>query len=166
MDVEKRVLLRGIQFVIEILVVVLFQVGGLASPRGCGVVDNLIAVSINHFLFLVAPLLLLAKGDFDGQELAIFGQQLIDAAVVKELLAVGVDMHNDIGTKILFISIFDSVLGAAVATPFHRLRTFFVRFCDNIDALRNHKRAIESQSEMADNGANVVFVLVEKFTST
>ena len=116
---EQRLVLHGIERAIELLVVLVLQRRWSLCPKRLDVVDDIVLVGVLHLTIL--PLLLLAKADRYGHELAVLLQQTLYALALKELLAVVGDVQDDVGATIFALGIFDSELRAAVASPAHSL---------------------------------------------
>ena len=100
-NMEQRFIhLHGVQLVVERLVVLILQFGGLACPGGVGVVDDvLLAISVlvtDHYFFAVFPFLLHTEGYLHGQELAVLTEQRLNGSVLQVLLELFVDMQDDI----------------------------------------------------------------------
>ena len=77
---EGLVHLHGVEFVVELVVVLVGEVGGLARPCGRDIVYDVILVGLD--LLAVFPLFLLSEGNLHGQELAVFLQQPFDGGVL------------------------------------------------------------------------------------
>ena len=157
---EQRLVGHGIEVTIEGFVVFVLQFAGLACPERSRFVDDV--VFSGFYLFAVFPFLLLAESYGHGQEAAVLLQQRRDAGFFEELLAIIVDVEDNIGTAVGLVAILDSKLRTAVASPFHSLCTFLARLGDDFYLLGNHESRVEAQTEVADDGVRVVLVLLEE----
>ena len=71
MDMEERfVHLHRIEFVVELIIILILQVSRLTGPRGVDIVDDVLFVQLD--LFTVFPLFLLTERDLYRQELTVF----------------------------------------------------------------------------------------------
>ena len=103
---EQRLLhLHGIECAIEALVVLVFQCAGRFGPEWFHIIYNIVLVGIN--LLAVFPFGLLAEGNWNGQELTILIQQLLYFLFLKKLLAVVIDVKNNIRTTVSALGILD-----------------------------------------------------------
>ena len=135
---ERFVKLRRIEFVVEVLVVVFRQVGGLACPSGCGVVDDVVFVCFH--LFAVFPFLFLAEHYLHRQELAVLTEQSLYGGILKILLKLAVDMQYNVCSPVSFDGIFHSVFGIAGARPVNGLGIIFIRQGEDFHLVAHHKR--------------------------
>ena len=83
---------------IELEIVLVGEVGGLAGPERLGGVDHVVLVGVD--IFAILPLLDLAADDGHGQEPAVFLQQGVDARLLQELLVVVVDVEDDVRSAV------------------------------------------------------------------
>ena len=157
---EQGLVGHRVEVAVERAVVLVLQFAGCARPEGVGVVDDVVLVGL-HLLALL-PLLLLAEGDGDGEEAAVFAQQPFEAALLKEFLAVVVDVQHDVGAALGAVGLRQRKLRRAVARPLHRLRPLLIREGDDVHRLRHHEGAVEAQSEVADDGVGVVLVFLQE----
>ena len=100
-DIEQRLLRSGVQFAVKCLVLLLRDVGGLASPEWRSVVDDVILVGID--ILAILPLLNLAEGNLHRQEVAILPQQLLDLLLLAVLHAILRDMQHDSCSAVAFL---------------------------------------------------------------
>ena len=158
---EQRLLhLHGIECAIEALVVLVFQCAGRFGPEWFHIIYNIVLVGIN--LLAVFPFGLLAKSYWNGQELTILIQQLLYFLFLKKLLAVVINVKNNIRTTVSALGILDGKFWRSVAAPFHGCSTFLITACDDFHLLRYHETGVEAQSEVSDNGIGRVFILIEE----
>ena len=161
---EQRLVLHGVEGAIEGLVVLVLQRRGSLCPQRLHAVDDVVLVGVLHLAVL--PFLLLAETDGHSHELAILVQQVLDALLLKELLAVVGNVEDDVGTTILALSIVDGELRASVTGPANSLGTFLIALGDNLHFLRNHEGRVEAQSEVTDDGICRILVFVEEVGNT
>ena len=122
---------------IELLVVLILQVGWLLCPQRLYIINNVVLVGIH--LFAVLPFCLLAKGYGHGQEVAVLAQKAFQLILLKELEAVVVEVHYDVCATLSLIHFFQSKRWTAITTPFHG-RSVLIALCDDIDLLAHHER--------------------------
>ena len=163
-DIEQRVVRHRIELTIELLVILVLQVGGLACPSRRRVVDHVQLARLD--LLAILPLLLLAECDRDREELAIFVQQFRNLMILKEFLVLVIDMQNNIRTTVRLLGILHRILRATVARPFHSLRTLLKRFCDDVHTFGDHERGVETESEVTDDRISVILVFLEELLRT
>ncbi len=157
---EERFVLHGIESAVETLVVLVFQRARRLCPERLHVVDDVVLVGVH--LFAVFPLRLLAESHGDWQELAVFVEERLDARLFEEFLAVVVDIQDDVRTAAVSLRLGDFKFRTSVAAPLHCLCAVFVALGDDFHLLAHHERAVETKSEVSDNGVGVVLVFVEK----
>ena len=98
-NMEQRLLeLHRIEFMVELVIVLVLQLTRLACPRRVDIVDDVLFVQL-HFL-AVFPFFLLAESDLDGQELTVFLQEALNRRVLQILTELIVDMQHDIGASL------------------------------------------------------------------
>ena len=115
-DMEEGLLkLRWIEFVVELIVVLVGEVSGFACPGGINVVDDIVLVEFD--LLAVLPVFLLAKCYLNGQELTILAQQVLDGSVLEILRELVVDMEDNVSSAVGFDGIFHLVFRCAFARP-------------------------------------------------
>ena len=156
MDPEHWLLFKGIQGLIEILVVFVFQFRGGLGPDGVDTVDNIVFVCFG--LLAVFPFGLFAENHSHRHEFTVLAQKLGDAALGSEFLAVGIEIKGDYGSPVRLLAVFHRILGRSVAGPLDRLRSLFPRKGFDGDFFRNHKSGIETKSEMAYDALVLVFL--------
>ena len=122
---EERLFLAGIKLLVESKIIGIGKLAGFLHPLGLGAVDYKVAVGIGPCA--VFPFALLATDYRHGQEAAIFAKQGVDALLVKEFLAVVVDVEYDVGTAGRTRACPHRVLGRTVALPAHSLGAVLVR---------------------------------------
>ena len=131
MNPEQRFIhLHGVEGAIEQLVLFFFQCTRRFGPQRFHIVDDMILFCL--YLFTVLPFRLLSESDGHRKELAILVQQLFDLTLLQELLAVVIDIENDITTAVFLFSILNGKLRTAVATPFHGFCTILITLGDNL----------------------------------
>ena len=157
---EQRFVLHGIKRAIELLVVLVLQRRWRLCPERLHVVDDVVFVGVLHLA--VFPFLLLAEDNRYRQELTVLLQELFNLVLLKKLLAVVVDVENDVRTAVVARCILDGELRASVARPLHGLCTFLIAAGDDFHFLRHHEGRIESQTEMANDSVGVVLVFVKE----
>ena len=160
-DIEHRVVEGGVEAVVEVHVVLILEVGGLAGPERLGPVDDVVFVRVH--VFAVFPFLFLAHRHGNRHELAVLVEQFADPALFAELLAVVVQLQGDDGAAVGLVAGFHLVLRIAAAFPFHCLGAFLPGKRLDGDLLGNHERGVESEAEVADD-AGLVLVFFEELT--
>ena len=144
---------------IELLVLLLGDVGGFARPERIDVVDDVVLVGID--VLAVLPLLDLAEGDGHGQEAAVFAQQLLDLRTFGVLQRILRKMQDDRRAAVMLrIGLLHFEFGRAGAAPMHGLGLFLIGFGEDLDLVGHHERRVEAQSEMTDD--RLVLVLLHK----
>ena len=93
MDIEQWLLAHWVQLAVELLVLLLCNVGWFASPEWLDVVNDIILLCIN--VFTVLPLFHFAKCNGHRQEVAILLQKFIYLLLIAVLLAVIRDVKYD-----------------------------------------------------------------------
>ena len=161
---EERFILHGIEIAIEIAIILISQGRRRLCPERVSVVDHVVLSGVH--LLSIFPLLLLAKGNGDGEEAAVFVEQSLDATLFEEFLVFLVNVQHDVRTAFRLFGWFECEFGSAVATPFHSFRTFAVALGHDVYATRHHKRRIEAQTEVANDGGRIVFVFFEEVSSS
>ena len=168
---EQRLVLHGIECAIERLVVLVLQRRRGLRPQRLHIIYNVVLGGVHHLLLVARPLLLLAEGDGHGQELAVFLQQALNLLLVEELLAVVVDVEDDVSPPFQRRACCDGFVirrivnlegRAAVAAPLHSLGAFLVALGDDFHLLRHHERAVEAQAEVADDVVGLILVLLQE----
>ena len=164
-NVEQRFLeVHRVEFVVELHVVFVLEVGRFLLPSWVGVVYDVVLVGF--LLLAVFPFLFLSENDWYWQEFAVFIKHFFDSVLFEEFFRFAVDVQDDVGTDFGLFSFFESVFGVAVALPANSLSAIAVRFCDDFDLFGNHKRRVETKAEMSDYGICDVLVLVEEVACT
>ena len=159
MNPEEGIVLHGIEVAVEGLVILVLQCRGLFGPEGLGDVDDVRFVGL--LLAAVLPFGLLAEGNGYGEELAVFLQQFFDAVFFKEFLAVVVDMEHDVRSALCLVSLFEGEFGVSVATPLVG-RLVLPALGDDVDTFGYHEGAVESESEVSDDGSGIVLVFFQE----
>ena len=160
-DMEERFIhLHRIEFVVELVIVLILEVRRLACPRRVDIVDDVLFIQL-HFL-AVLPLFLLAESNLYGQELAVFLEQAFDGGILQILRELIVYMQDDIGTALGFDGVLHRVLRCAVAGPMNSFRILFIGLRENLHFLAYHERGIEAKTEMTDDGLCLVLILVQE----
>ena len=149
---------------VELVVVLIGQVGGFAHPCGVHIVDDIVLAGLH--LFAIFPVFLFAESNLHGQELAVFFEQPFNGRVLQILFEILVDMQHDIGAAVGFDSVLHRVFGGAVATPMHGFGIFLIGLREYLHLVGDHERAVETESEMSDNGFRFVFVFVHELFRT
>ena len=161
MNMEERFFeLSRIEFVVELIIVLISQVGRFACPSRVNIINDILFIKFD--LFAVFPFFLLAESDLYRQELTVFLKQAFDGRVLEVLRELIVDMQNNIGTTLRLDGVLHRIFRVAFARPVNSLRVLFVRERENLHFLGNHEGRIETETEMADDGFCLVFVLVEE----
>ena len=172
-DLEHRVLeVHRIEFVVELLVVLIGEGGRRLLPERVGVVDDaghLHGFFLGFLFFLVlvfvrglfglgfgfAPFGLGAAEDGDGQETAVLVEQPHDFVLVEELGGVVGHVQHNLAAALRLVNLFQGEIGRAVATPLHGRGVALVRLGEDIDAVGHHKGRVEAEPEMADDVGGV-----------
>ena len=124
---KQRVFLTGLDSVVELDVVLVFEFGWSAGPQWFNVVDHLVGVGIH--VFTVFPFLFLAENHRHWHEAAVFVEQCADAVFFQIFLFLIVDIHHDVGTALSLFTFLHVVFRRAVASPLHSLCAFLVGEC-------------------------------------
>ena len=156
---EERLVGHREEVTVELLVVLVLEVGGLLCPQRLYIIYYVILVGIN--LLAVLPLGLFAESDGHGQEVTVLAKQSFQLVLFEELEAVIVEVHHNVCASLSLLHFFQSERRTSVATPFHGRRVL-IALCDDIDLLAHHERRVEAQAEVADDGVCVILVLVEE----
>ena len=159
-DPEQGIVVHGEERVVELLVVLVLERRRRLRPEGLDAVDDVVLVGID--LLAVLPLRLLAEDHGHGHKLAVLREQLLDGRFLEIVLAVVVDVEDDVGTAVGLLHPVDGVFGAAVAGPAHGVAALAPALGDDLDLLAHHEGGVESETEMADDGLGLVLVLVEE----
>ena len=156
MNLEQRVLeIHRIQFVVELLVVLVCQIGRTLPPCRLGVVDDagllllhalgllfLAAVSVLHLVKLrlaVHPHALFSKPDGYGHKAAVFSQQLQYRLLIKKLLAVvGNVQHYARAALGVLLVLLHGEFGVPFAAPMDG-GLVLVRLGENLHLVGHHK---------------------------
>ena len=125
-DPEQRLVAHRVERAVERLVVLVLQCRRGFRPQRLHIIDDVVLGGVHHLLLVAAPFLLLAEGDGHGHELAVLLEQALELVLVEELLAVVVDVEDDVGAVLGALGVVDLVGRRAVAAPLHGLRTFLV----------------------------------------
>ena len=160
-DMEERLLhLHWIEFVVELIVVLVGELCRFARPGRIDVVDDIVLIEFN--LLAVLPVFLLAKCYLNGQELTILAQQVLDGSVLEILRELVVYMQHDIGSAVGFNGVLHRVLGITLARPVDSLGVLGVAEREDLHFLSHHKGGIEAETEVTDNRFRLVFVLIDE----
>ena len=156
-DREQRLVAHRVEFAVELLVLLLGDVGGLAGPQRLDVVDDVVLVGVD--VFAVLPLLDLAEGDGHGQEAAVLLQQGLDLRILGVFERILREVQHDGRAAVAcLVSLLHLELGRPGAAPMYGFRTLFIGFRENLDLVRHHECRVESQSEMSDNGLVLILL--------
>ena len=164
MDPEERFIVHGVQCAVEALVVLILQGARCLGPERLYAVDHVVLIGIH--ILAVFPLLLLAENHGHCEELAVLVEQRFDAGLLEKLLAVVIDMKDNIRTAVFLLHILKCIFRTAVTAPLHGLRAFFVALGHNVHLSAYHECRVESQAEMADNGVGLVLILLQEVVHT
>ena len=157
MNREERLFTYGIEFVVELLVLLGGDLGGFYSPQRGDVVDDVVLVGID--VFTVFPLLHLAESDGNGQEAAVLAQQLFDLRIFAVFERIGRKVQYDRGSPVALLGRFlHFVFGRSFATPVYRLGALLVGAGENLHFVGDHESGVESQTEVADDRLVLVFL--------
>ena len=180
---------HGVQLVVELLIVLVCQIGRILLPCRLRVVDDaglfllhalgLPLLSIVRLLRilrrLVHPHALFAKADGNGHKAAVFPQQLQHLLLVEELLAVVGDVQHDAGAAIgaptcaSFIisrhSLVHGELGVALATPVDG-GFVLVRLGENLHLVGHHKGRVETKPKVSYKVFRHILVLIQEVGCT
>ena len=124
----------------------------------------IVLVGILHLA--VFPLLLLTENDRYGQEVTVLLQQTFEFVFLEEFLTIIGEMHDDVGTSILAAVVLECEFGTTVATPLDSLGAFLIALRDDVYTVAYHKRTVEAQTEMADDGVGILLVFVEEIVGS
>ena len=157
MNREERLFTYGIEFVVELLVLLGGDLGGFYGPQRGDVVDDVVLVGID--VFAVFPLLHLAESDGNGQEATVLAQQFFDLRIFAVFERIGRKVQYDRGPPVALLGRFlHFVFGRSFATPMYRLGALLVGAGENLHFVSDHESGVESQSEVADNRLVLVFL--------
>ena len=93
--------------------------------------------------------------------MAVFLQQALKFVFLKEFLAVFRHVHHDIRSAVLLVDFLQCELRRSVAAPLHG-RSILIALRQNIHAVADHERAVESQSEVTDDRIGILLVLIQE----
>ena len=162
-DIEQRLVAERIELAVELFVLLLRDIVGLACPERVGVVDDVLLVGID--ILAILPLLDLAKGNLYGQESTILFEQLLDFCRLGILEAVLSNVENDGCSAVAaLLQLLHLKLGRAVAAPMDSLSSLLPRLSEDLDLVGNHKRRVETQTEVSDDG--LILILIEELLGT
>ena len=108
-----------IKCAIETLVVLVLQGTWGLGPQRLDIINDIILIGI--YLFAILPLTLLSESYWHSHELTVFVEQALKLVLVKELLAVIVDIEDDVGSTVLTFCIIDLVSRTTVTAPSYGL---------------------------------------------
>ena len=163
MNPEQRFVGHGEQMAIETLVILIFQICWLLGPQGFHIIDNQILVGIH--LLTVLPFSLFAKGNGNREEMTILAQELLHLVLLEEFFTVLIQMHDDVRTTFVLVCFLQSVGWTSVATPLHG-GCILIALGDDIHLLAYHECAIESQTEMTDDGISIILIFLQEIIGT
>ena len=121
---EQGFILHRIKFTIEGLVVFILEFTRSSGPQRLYVVDNIVIGCLN--LLAILPFLFLAAGNLDWQETTVFLEQALDRGLLQILLAVIIQIKDNISTAVCLIGIRELKFRRSVTAPFHSLGTFLI----------------------------------------
>ena len=106
--------------------------------------------------------------DLHRHELAVFGQNALDAGVFEKFCAVVGDVQHNVCAALGLLRCFDGVLRRAVTAPLDRGGVFPLAPGDDIDLFCDHKGRIKPEAKVTDDGRFCFFalVLVKEFCGT
>ena len=157
---EQRLVLHRIECSVEVLIVLVLESAWCLCPKRLYAVDDVVLISIN--LLAVLPFGLLAESHRHSHELAVLVEQFLNLQLVKELLAVVIDVKDDVRTTVFSLGVRNLELWASVAAPLDGLRAFLIATSDDLHLLAHHERRVEAETEVTDDGIGVVLILVEE----
>ena len=160
MNPEQRLVAHRVQFAIELLVVLVFQIRRFLGPYRGGVVDDVVLFRIH--LLAVFPFRFFAEGYRYGQETAVLAKQLLNLVLFQELFAIVVDVHDDVRSAVGFFCFFYFIGRTSVTAPFYGLCSFLVTFGHDFHFLAHHERRVETQAEVSDDGIGIVFIFIQE----
>ena len=158
MNPEERLIHHRIQVAVKLRIVFILQRTGLTHPKRVSIVDD---VRRFGFYFLsVFPFRLFPHRYGYRQEAAVFTQEPEHRILLQKLLAVVVDVKNNVRSALCFVSLFHRKGGRTVASPAHSFAIGLITFGHDFHFFGNHKRRIEAKAEMAYNSVGVVFIFL------
>ena len=157
---EQGFVLHGIERAVEALVVFVFQCAGRLCPQWFYVVDDV--VFIGFHVLAVFPFGLLAEGYGHSHKLAVLVEQFLNLLFLQKLLAVVVDVKDDVRTAVGFLGLFQRERRTSVTAPLNGLSPFAVALGDNLHFLGYHEGRIEAQTKVSDNLSSVLFILLHE----
>ena len=110
---ERLIHLSRIEFVIELIVVLIRQIRRLAGPGGVDIIDDILLIEFD--LFTVFPFFFLAESNLDRQEFAVFLEQSFYRRILKVLRKLIVDVQDDICSSFSFDGILHRIFRIALA---------------------------------------------------
>ena len=150
-DREQRLVAHRVEFVVELLVLLFGDVGGLAGPQRLDVVDDVVLVGVD--VLAVLPLLDLAEGDGHGQEAAVLLQQGLDLGILGVFERILREVQHDGRAAVAgLVGLLHLELGRPGAAPVHGLGALAEGPGEYLDLVGDHERGVESQSEVPDDG--------------
>ena len=104
------------------------------------------------------------KEDLHRHERTVFLQHFSCSVLVGKLKAVLVQEQRDLRAYCRLVSFLHLILCTALACPMYRNRAFFIGKRIDLHLIRNHKRRVESKSEVADHIVlrGLVLIFLEK----
>ena len=106
-DEGQRLVAHGVECAVETLVVLIFQSAWSLSPQRLYIINNVILVGIN--LLAVLPFGLLTEGYRYSHKLAVLVEQALELELIEKLLAVVIDIEDDVRSVLLALCVVDLV---------------------------------------------------------
>ena len=118
----------GVKRLVELVVVFAAQLAGFLRPSGFCFIDDVRLFDgfvLGFFAFCrhIDALFFLPALDGYAHKTRIFLQELLDFELLQKVLALAVDVQDDLGTPVFFRAALQFKLGRPIAGP---MRTFFV----------------------------------------
>ena len=104
---EQRLIAHGVKLAVEVLVILILQFARHSGPQRSRVVDDAVFVRID--LLAVFPFCLFAEYNRNRKETAVFVEQFLYLGLFEEVLAVVIDIHDDVGTAFSLVGFGDFV---------------------------------------------------------
>ena len=105
--------LMRIELMVELLIVLIGEVGWLACPCWVHIIDDILLAGL--YLLAVLPLFLHTKGNLHREELAVLSEQTLYGCILEILYILLVDVQHDVRTALCLDGLLHGVFRRAVA---------------------------------------------------
>ena len=113
MDMEERLLRHRIESPVELIVILILEIGRLVCPERLHLVDDIIFLCIN--IFAILPFLFLSEHYRHRHELAVLVQETLDTLLLGEFLLIVCDVESDDSTSVSLVALLHVILRRTVA---------------------------------------------------